>query len=279
MNKSDKTQIMVALIIWLLVFISAKYSKAETIYNFIFNPERTQHEQTINQSQNANQQIQTNSDTTKNIADTKSHSESSVGTTSVRRDVSGLLSPGMLRFSTYATAFSARQSVHEYADAWYYYDVNYYNTPRESGHKNKYMQDYGFSIALDLFPIKYFGLSSELTIGKEKELFRIGAASFSTKVVPLHFGLFSKENIFEIGGEFGYSTYKYHSGKVKKMLGDPFKKDDFYDYAESVSLESRFFYGGISRINLVKNVYMDLTLRRFVQFPIWQANAGLSYNF
>lgn len=267
MRKSDKIQIVVVMIIWILVFIGSKYSRAEQVYNFYFNPEDNSTEKTHGKTPEV---ISTG------ISDTK---RTKVGN-SVAGSTIGLLEPGMLRFGTYATAFSSTQSVYDYQTwQWNDYYKDWVPWDKEIGHKRKERQEYGFSLALDFFPVKYLGLSSQLAIGeKDREQFGILSGAFSTKIIPLHFGLFSRENIFELGGEFGYSTYKYHSGKVKRFMRN-FDRDESYDYAESPTLEGRLFYGGISRVNLVKNIYLDLALRRYIQFPIWQANAGLSYSF
>lgn len=119
----------------------------------------------------------------------------------------------------------------------------------------------GGTLALQVFPIKYWGLFGEAIVNKDfkKYYYAVG-----TEIVPIHINVFGYEDLLALGGEIGWGSYSADVGYGLSPLKDT---------------ATEWFGGFKTHIKLSRELYADAGFRKSFDAPIWTANAGISLHF
>lgn len=119
----------------------------------------------------------------------------------------------------------------------------------------------GGTVALQMFPSKYFGFFGEGIVDKDfqKYSFAVG-----TEIVPIHISVFGYEELVALGGEIGWASYSADVGQGASPLK---------------STPTEWFGGFKTHFKLSRELYADAGLRKSFDAPIWTGTAGLSLHF
>lgn len=125
----------------------------------------------------------------------------------------------------------------------------------------------GITFSVRLFPIKYFGLFGEATIGghtvgtsldiTDRSGFTRLFYNFGAELVPLRIDFFGVEDIIELAGEVGFSTLFYASYNV----GSSVRNGNIYNTITTQEFTTGLFYGPKVRLNFGNAFSLETMLR------------------
>lgn len=146
----------------------------------------------------------------------------------------------------------------------------------------------GVTFSVRLFPIKYFGLFGEATIGGETinsfvDISNMSGFSrlfynFGAEIIPLRIAFFGIDDIMEVSGEIGFSTlyYSYYKSGSTGFNGSTYNMLNYREF------DTGLFYGPKVRFNLGAGMSLEAILRvggEESAFRNGQFLAGATINF
>lgn len=265
MKKNRGVQVVVALIVWSMVFVFSRISSAESVYNFYFNPEV----------------------------------DSSLGKTITRPvEKESQVNNSVQKINYY------EHKKWRLTPLFTYVFKNPTKRYESDGVRYAYVSDReSITVQGEFIPNRYFGVFGGVELNGIDEIFKNKKFNSSINtmgylvgavVTPINLTIFGLNDVIQLGGEFGWDSSEVevsglkvvkNAGSYERTVWDGEKyigQTVYFDTAVKVSEKFTLgFFGGFKlRVNLSSSFSADASIRRSIEYKeAWQSNAGLSYHF